>query len=384
MDFDRIYLDPLYATAGAPVHLLVTAVTAYLIAQFCRRLGLGRAIALWSMALFGLGSPALVYARGDFAQPLTGLCWIAALYTACCFRQTQSYRFAAWCAIAGGYAVLTRPIEGGLLLPATLALLVPGYKIARYSDRDWRALGLAMSGWGIAVIVTFFVNYARYQHWFITGYEAEGWTTPFSIGLSGLLISPGRGLIWAFPAVVLVPAGIRRLYQQGQQALVYACMGLTISLIGLMSMWHIWWGGGNWGPRLILPAVPLLAIPAAAGLASIPQRYRTLAAVVLVIAGMVWSLPGVIVDLLAGYGGFYNSTDASFGIMSYPPFGAWRFLDHWFATSLTDNRAIDILWLRLARSTTGASLVPFAGCLVIAILLLRRLYIQLAARKPSI
>ena len=371
-DFGLIYLDPVYTVGGAPMHIFITALTAYVIGRFCRRLGLGRNVALWSMALFGVGSPAFVYARGDFAQPLTGLCWIAALYCAFDFCQTQSLRAAFWCAFAVGYAVLTRPLEGALLLPATAALLVHA-TITKYSARNCLALGLVVLAWCIAVLITIVINHGRYGTWFVTGYEGEGWNTSLLIGVPGLLFSPARGLLWAFPAVVLIPSGIHYLWCRHHRVLVCAFLWLIGSLIVLAGTWYMWWGGHNWGPRLLVSMLPVLAVLVGAGVAVLPQPRQAWIAGILAAIGLLWVLPGITVDLLSGYNSFVDGSAASFRLKGYPPLSAWRFVDHWFATSQLDNKAIDILWLRFARYTKGASLVPFFICIITAVILLRRL-----------
>jgi hypothetical protein len=375
-DFDRLYIDPVYSVGGAPVHLLATAATAYLIARMCHRLGLGRAAALWSMLLFGLGSPALIYARGDFAQPLTCLTWMGALYAALCFRQSGSTRAAGWCAFCVGYAVLTRPLEGVMLAPAALLVALPHLRIARYTRREWLAGALIGLGCGLGLAITLLVNYARYGQWFATGYVNEGFYNPLWLGLKGLLVSPARGLVWAFPALVLAPLGLWALWRQGQRHLALAFAGLIVALVWSMSRWFMWWGGGNWGPRLILPSVPLLAVLAGAALDRIQARWRSWLASVVLLAGFAWSLPGVLTDLLAGYSVLVDGNLGSFNPEGVPLIGAWRYVDHALATSLLDNQTIDILWVRLARATHGLSLIPpvlfLGGALALTWRLLRR------------
>ncbi len=60
-----LYSDKMYMTPVARVQALTTAASAYLVARTIRLLGFGERAALWGLALNGLGSPALVYARGD-------------------------------------------------------------------------------------------------------------------------------------------------------------------------------------------------------------------------------------------------------------------------------------------------------------------------------
>lgn len=266
-NWGQFYADPLYTVAAAPVHAIVTAASAYLVARFCRALGASHAVALWALALYGIGSPALVYARGDFSQPLTGLCWLVALYAAWRYGQSATIAALVICSLAVGYAVLTRPVEGSLALPAVLFLL---YKPAP----PWRAWGTVLAGYGIAVLITLLINAARFGSPLKTGYGSETWTTPLPLGLAGALISPGRGLLWSFPALLLIPFGIHQLWRSSARHAALALVGLSVVQLLNVAAWDIWWGGWNWGLRLFAPALPLLAIVAACGIPALTPRLR--------------------------------------------------------------------------------------------------------------
>ena len=369
-DFGRLYLDPVFAVVGIPVQILATSASAYLVSRFCRRLRLGHAASLSSLALFGVASPALVYTRADFSQPIEAFCWICSLYFALRFRELGRLRDCVGCTLALFYAILTRPFEGLILLPATLALLVPYERAGLYARQTWNAGILALTGVVIAAAITITVNYVRYGHWLQTGYQGEGWTTSVWIGVSGFLLSPARGLLWSFPSVVLLPLGLRKLWLRKRSDIVIALGGSTAALIGVMSTWWNWWGGVNWGPRLIFPAMPLLAVIIGVGISAVSERRRTLVVSVLAAAGLFWALPCVFVDLHAGYGGAFDGTLASFLTQAHPGIGAWRYVNHWFSYSVNDISGVDILWFRLARATYGLSLIPFFGCLLLSLRLL--------------
>src|SRR5262245_45192666 len=121
----EIYEDRLYTAGAAWVHALIVALAAYLVARLTVALGFSVRAGLWAMAFYGVGSSSLVYARGDFAQPLEGLCWTAALLAALHVRRTGSRLALAAACLAVGYGILTRPVEGFLLVPAALILLLP-------------------------------------------------------------------------------------------------------------------------------------------------------------------------------------------------------------------------------------------------------------------
>jgi hypothetical protein len=374
-NWGQFYADPLYTVAAAPVHAIVTAATAYLIARFCRALGASNAVALWGVLLYGIGSPALVYARGDFSQPLTGLCWTIALYAAWRYRQSANTSPLVVCAIAVGYAVLTRPVEGSLVLPAVLFLLYN-------ATPPWRAWLTVLAGYGVAVLITVFINAAKYGSPLKTGYGNESWTTPLPLGLAGALISPGRGLLWSFPALILVPFGIRQFWHSPARPAALALIGLSVVQLLNVAVWDIWRGGWTWGLRLFVPALPLLAIVAACGIPALAPRLRFLLPALLLTLGLIWAIPAVITDLLGGYAGTYDGTRGSFRLSAYPPFGAWTFFKHWRAVSPTDQNALDILWLRAARGSHNISLllIPCLGLLLTACV--ARVYLLLRQR-PS-
>jgi multisubunit Na+/H+ antiporter MnhG subunit len=356
-DFSLLYSDPLWPLAGMPVHILVVAAGAYLVARLVRALGFGTGPALWGLALFGLGSPAIVYARADTAQLVEGLCWIGAVYAALLFRRTHRDRWLWGCAIAIFFAILTRPLEGLLIAPAAAALVFPGLWPWPWTRAWWTAAAVLAGSLGAAIAVTLAVNVGRFGAPLTFGVPAS-WTTPLPIGLAGALVSPGRGMLWAFPAIVLVPLGLSRLWRGGYRWLAAVITALCLALLLNVSLWTWWWGGWSWGLRLFLPALPLLAVLAAAGIAALPAGARGWLPGLLLAAGVLWAAPGIVTDLLGGYAGTYDGTGPSFRLDAYPPIGAWTFLHHWRAQAPTDSATADILWLRLSRLTHNLSLVP--------------------------
>lgn len=373
MDWNLIYNDPLYTAAGAPVHIVITVLAAYLVARFCRTLGLSRTTALWGFVLYGVASPAIVYARGDFSQPLEGLCWIAALYAAVLYTRTKKLPTLSICGLALGYAILTRLAEGFLLVPAALLLLIPHLRFLRWQRPIWFALGTVMLACSIALAITLWLNWARFGSPFITGYEGYSWTNPPLIGLAGTLISPGRGILFAFPASILLPVGVWYLFRTRGWKITTVLTGLIIAQILNMALWVIWWGGTNWGPRLFLPALPITAVVAAGGIDVLRGLQRRVLPAILLVAGILWAIPCVVTDLFGGYSVKYDNMD-SFRWDAYPFIGAWGSLNHLFARAPIDMNTIDILWTRAAIGSGYTSLIPPVLFLLIAAVLLRQAY----------
>ncbi len=363
-DFRLLYSDPIYALVGPVLQILIAVLTAYLIGRFLRRLGFSVPIALWGIFLFGLGSPAIVYARGDLAQPLEGLCWLAAIYAVIQLREEDRTRWKVLAALALVFAVLARPVEGTLLFAALVVLAIanPDLSLPRSLGAVWRRMALVLGSFGFAAVLTGLVNLGRFGSLFNFGI-ASGWTTPLPVGLAGSLISPGRGILWTFPAIILVPLGIRALWSRHRLTAV-VMTGLFLALLLNTSLWTWWWGGWDWGLRLFFPAVPLLAVLAAAGIDRLHGPARVVLPSLLLTAGFVWAVPGTVTDLLGGYGGTYDGTAASFRLSAYPPIGAWRFVHHLRALNLLDPNGLDTIWFRLARRSHNLSLIPPALLLV--------------------
>jgi len=162
-DWGLLYLDPLYSAAGAPVHIIFTVITAYIVGRFCRKLGVGSLGIFWSMLLFGVGSPAIVYSRGDYSQPLLSLCWIASLYYAFSLQERMLIKNALFCAIAVSFGILTRFLEGLLILPAVFLL----FSRTEKSNNKKRVTiyGIVILGIAIALLITFYVNFLRFGNW---------------------------------------------------------------------------------------------------------------------------------------------------------------------------------------------------------------------------
>lgn len=78
------------------------------------------------------------------------------------------------------------------------------------------------------------------------------------MGLAGLLFSPGFGVVWFCPVVIVAAtAGLaagwkRRPRETGAVALI------CLADLGLYSAWSLWQGGWSWGPRFLFPTLAIL------------------------------------------------------------------------------------------------------------------------------
>jgi hypothetical protein len=365
--YDQAYRDPLYMAGGSWVFAAITSAAAFVVAQLALSLGASLRAALWSLAFFGVGSVALVYARGDFSQPLIGLCWTAGLLAALRFRES---RRASWLWVATAvvaYGILSRPFEGLLLVPAVLLVMLP----LRIGEWDRRALWtLVAVGAGVlaAVAITLLVNVGRFGEPFHFGYtERARWIVPAPATLAAVIVSPARGILWQFPAVLLAIAGMAALFRRGERRAVLAVALLAAAMLTATACWHVWWGGWCYGLRLFVPAIAPLAAVAAIGVDALGPRARRFVPGLLLGAGFAWVFPCLLVDTLAGYAKAHDGADAAWRLTGFPFIGVWQYLRRLVATDLTDVYGIDLVWFRLAHLTDGWSLVAPVVLVALAI-----------------
>lgn len=80
---------------------------------------------------------------------------------------------------------------------------------------------------------------------------------PLLEGLSGLLLSPSRGLFVYSPVLLFSLVGIGRAWGKGPSVLKPLSLGPLLVLL-VYSKWFMWWGGHSYGPRMLADITPLL------------------------------------------------------------------------------------------------------------------------------
>jgi hypothetical protein len=153
-------------------------------------------------------------------------------------------------AICSTLAVLAKPT--GILVGPLITL----YLLA--TSRSWRLSVIPGLGSFAGLAIYCVYNYERFGHPLTFG---QPWSFAISAipeGLAGLLLSPGRGLLWYCPPLVLSVAAFRKARQLNSYTALLI-VGVFAGFLSLHSLWSYWSGGWSWGPRFLLPAIPGLA-----------------------------------------------------------------------------------------------------------------------------
>jgi hypothetical protein len=333
----------------------ITALTAGVLLLFVRRLGYSRSAAWATALIFAFASPALVYARTYFSEPLTALLLLVALERTWVFHKSGVWRAAAICGLACGLLLATR-VATGAILPWLLLFLIskpaladpnklvqPLQRLVALLPAKLHKLFATLLVYGIGFLpgLLCFVGYnlARGDLPWSTGYSSESWvfTTPLLRGLAGMFLQPERGLIFYALPVVLSLLGLWS-FGRRQPALTLTILCLSLSYTLLHAGRTAWEGGAAWGPRYILALLPLWLLPLAALWDGLGSKRRALAVFSLPVAiSLVVNLLGILVN----FNTYYNDSalrerSLLFG-QSSPIAAHWNLLNERFAAANYPN-----------------------------------------------
>ncbi len=209
---------------------------------------------LWGPA-FLAGTFLWPYAAESFVEP-----WAAAALAFAASKLLDDPAVSPRAGWAGGAlwaaACLLKPVLW-LTVPVAFLAIALGRDGRRGGLRSIAAFILPVSG-GLALALA--VNLLRQGSLLEFGYgdEAALFTTDLLDGLQGLLARPGRSVFLFAPITLGALFVFRRLSLPARLLLAgVPCLHLLV-----VARWWGWNGGSAWGPRHLLPVLPLLAAPA--------------------------------------------------------------------------------------------------------------------------
>jgi hypothetical protein len=275
----------------------VSAIVCLLFWILLRRFGLSRRGALWGACLLGFATPLWVYSRDLFAEPLFSACLLGAF---CLVTDPSGAGVARRMVLAGLVSSL------GVLARASfipIAVILACYLVLATADRG---LGLRHAAWYAAgclpgLVIAGSLNVWRFGGLFLSGYHTafdRGFSVPLWKGLLWNLASPYRSILLYAPGVVIFALGFREFLRRHKRE-TWLAVALISYLFVIYSKWWAWHGGWCWGPRFLLPAIPLLLLP---GLAAARTRKWLIAtAAILGVAGLAVQISGVLINYTAPY-----------------------------------------------------------------------------------
>jgi hypothetical protein len=139
------------------------------------------------------------------------------------------------------------------------------------------------------------------------GRRLNTFETPLTTGLFGLLLSPGKSLFLFAPPLLLAVPGLWLLARK-DRALALLAMAMPAVYLIFFARYTQWEGGYCFGPRYLVPVIPLMALGLGFVLARRGGKILWLA-VLLAIAGFLVQAVGMSTSFLEDQaaGGYYGA-----------------------------------------------------------------------------
>jgi hypothetical protein len=253
---------------------------------------------LWVVLAAGLATPLWVYGRELFAEAVLACALTVAVMAVSFSASMRADRGFLWL-FAGGMA-----FGIGVLMRAALAIYTPALAlliVRRARTRQWRGIALWLGTFAAGALpfglIVAWHNALRFGSPLEFGYAGEGFTTPPWKGIAGLLVSSGKGMALYAPPLILSAIVWRRFRRADRASADFLAVAWVTALI-VYGAWWAWDGGWCWGPRLLVPLLPLSCLP----LTALPdgRRWRV-ALAMLVAAGIAVQIPGVLTTVIPHY-----------------------------------------------------------------------------------
>ena len=205
--------------------------------------------------VYGLGTMVWPYSKSLMSETTLNVTILGGTYAAISYCEGASRR---WLSLSGaflGYAFITKSVSA-LVIPLVIA-----YVLVRIPA--WRTIGDLILFFCFPLLLFFGIqgyhNEIRYDSVLEFGYgfgwDHLGFSTPLSVGLWGLILSPGKSFFFYSPVTIL---GLfcfpKFLKDRGKEGLL--ALGIVLAFILLHARWWAWSGDRSWGPRFLLPATP--------------------------------------------------------------------------------------------------------------------------------
>jgi hypothetical protein len=288
--------------ATAAVEPFAAAIAVVLLLQICFCLGYGVKSSLALALAFGFATPLWVYSKSFLTEPLTTALLLGSVLGLLAFKRSGRRRQLFVAGLCAGITVLVKYSMLLAVVPMIIFFLGSCFPMKHRSSELSVFSGLGrLLAFGVPLalcaMVALWYNQARFGSMLASGYgmevSREGFGTPLLVGLFGQLFSSGKSIFLYAPVLVLSWSGFaffRRKF--GAEALLLA----SIFMVNILfySKFISWAGDGSWGPRYLIPFIPLLLVPVGSLLSSpTVGRFVWTVFILLAVVGFLVQVGGV-------------------------------------------------------------------------------------------
>ena len=258
-------------------------------AKLLRLFGIAEIYVAVLLVGLGLGSLTWPYAVSDCSEAMQMGLLTLAVYGA--VRQSNRALVAA--GIAFAWLVLVK------LIYVVFFPVFAIYLFTRPLELRYRIRILASFSFPFLVACCFlaWLNVVRFGSALQSGYGSESgqffpsqmWRT-----VPKLLLSLDKGLFVFCPILILGVLGWKDFFRR-HRAEATLCLALIVANLIWSASWWSWFGGWSWGPRLLVPTIPLWLLPGAFLLQRAQSRRRLGIFALATSIAIILQIPGVLI-----------------------------------------------------------------------------------------
>lgn len=255
---------------------LICAFLAPLMYSFTKQISNSSRFALLVTVAICLGTPLYKYSTFYYGHVLTGL-FLFIVFLLWFNIKNEEPINPPKLLITGyllGYSIITEYPTAIIVLCLGLYILYVLWKRKRLFDL--KAYLYLIIGASAPILLAMAYNYALFHDPFTTGYRHEavaefreghesgfmgiGW--PNLATLFYMTFHTTMGIFWQSPVLLLAFVGWFRMWKDGTyRTEAILSFGIVMVYFLIMSGYYIWWGGGAFTPRNIIPVLPFFSIP---------------------------------------------------------------------------------------------------------------------------
>jgi hypothetical protein len=296
-------------SAVSMMNQVIGAAVVVVVFLFALSLGYSRRVSLFVSVIYGLGTMAWPLTKQPFDHTLETFFVILSVFFMYYYSAHKMGLYILLSAFTAGFAFLTRP-TAILVVPPLFVLML--YYSLKQSDFKINT-GIVIKNitlFSVALLpfisLSLWYNYYRFGSFFETGFSLIGvhtridffTGTPLLTGLSGFLVSPGKGFFYYSPVALLFFFSIKSFIKK------YPELGISFILIILSYLLFLskniyWHGDWAWGPRYLLALTPFFIITIAEIFSSdiwFKKKLRKVVLYSILIASLLIQIAAISVD----------------------------------------------------------------------------------------
>jgi hypothetical protein len=236
---------------------LMMAAACALFFLVCRRRGASVRGALGLTLTLAFGTTLFVYSRSTYAEAVQTLALVWLVERTLAQAEAPTTGGLGWLGCAAGLLINTKLVYALVLPPVAIYLV---WRRRHALGELLRKLPLAVLMFGELLALLLWHNHLKTGSIFQSGYQSyqEGvFSGDFFPALYGFLFSTGKGVFLYAPPLVLGVLGLPTAWRR-RRAETALLVSISLIVLAFNAKFRIWHADYCWGPRYLVPVMPLL------------------------------------------------------------------------------------------------------------------------------